>query len=81
FKIFAHMLFLFWHVSDLHLDPTYHITTDRTKVCSSSKGANASNPGPFGDFLCDSPYQLILSAFAFMKDSNHHSAVKSFNTG
>ncbi|XP_071405093.1 cyclic GMP-AMP phosphodiesterase SMPDL3A isoform X2 [Pithys albifrons albifrons] len=59
----------FWHVSDLHLDPTYHITSDRTKVCSSSKGANASNPGPFGDFLCDSPYQLILSAFAFMKDS------------
>ncbi|PKU43444.1 acid sphingomyelinase-like phosphodiesterase 3a [Limosa lapponica baueri] len=59
----------FWHVSDLHLDPTYHIIPDRTKVCSSSKGANASNPGPFGDFLCDSPYQLILSAFAFMKDS------------
>ncbi|NXO53564.1 ASM3A phosphodiesterase, partial [Aramus guarauna] len=59
----------FWHVSDLHLDPSYHITPDRTKVCSSSKGANASNPGPFGDFLCDSPYQLILSAFAFMKDS------------
>ncbi|NWW35944.1 ASM3A phosphodiesterase, partial [Panurus biarmicus] len=59
----------FWHVSDLHLDPTYHITPDRSKVCSSSKGANASNPGPFGDFLCDSPYQLILSAFAFMKDS------------
>ncbi|NXS85093.1 ASM3A phosphodiesterase, partial [Erpornis zantholeuca] len=59
----------FWHVSDLHLDPTYHITPDRTKVCSSSKGVNASNPGPFGDFMCDSPYQLISSAFAFMKDS------------
>ncbi|XP_059589409.1 acid sphingomyelinase-like phosphodiesterase 3a isoform X1 [Alligator mississippiensis] len=59
----------FWHVSDLHLDPTYHLTDDHTKVCSSSKGANASNPGPFGDFLCDSPYQLILSAFKYMKDS------------
>ncbi|KGL85340.1 Acid sphingomyelinase-like phosphodiesterase 3a, partial [Tinamus guttatus] len=59
----------FWHISDLHLDPTYHINPDRTKVCSSSKGVNASDPGPFGDFLCDSPYQLILSAFAFMKDS------------
>ncbi|XP_053793754.1 acid sphingomyelinase-like phosphodiesterase 3a isoform X1 [Vidua chalybeata] len=59
----------FWHVSDLHLDPTYHITPDRTKVCSSSKGVNASNPGPFGDFLCDSPYQLILSAFEFMNNS------------
>uniref|UniRef100_A0A8D0GY25 Acid sphingomyelinase-like phosphodiesterase n=1 Tax=Sphenodon punctatus TaxID=8508 RepID=A0A8D0GY25_SPHPU len=59
----------FWHVSDLHLDPTYHLTDDHTKVCASSKGVNASNPGPFGDFLCDSPYQLILSAFQFMKDS------------
>eukprot|EP00075_Anas_platyrhynchos_P020126 XP_027309379.1 acid sphingomyelinase-like phosphodiesterase 3a [Anas platyrhynchos] len=64
----------FWHVSDLHLDPTYHITPDRTKVCSSSKGANASNPGPFGDFLCDSPYQLILSAFTFMKDSRQQAS-------
>ncbi|XP_047921546.2 cyclic GMP-AMP phosphodiesterase SMPDL3A isoform X1 [Anser cygnoides] len=64
----------FWHVSDLHLDPTYHITPDRTKVCSSSKGANASNPGPFGDFLCDSPYQLILSAFTFMKDSKQQAS-------
>ncbi|XP_003781891.1 acid sphingomyelinase-like phosphodiesterase 3a [Otolemur garnettii] len=59
----------FWHVTDLHLDPTYHITDDHTKVCSSSKGANASNPGPFGDVLCDSPYQLILSAFDFIKNS------------
>ncbi|XP_012305476.2 acid sphingomyelinase-like phosphodiesterase 3a [Aotus nancymaae] len=59
----------FWHVTDLHLDPTYHITDDHTKVCASSKGANASNPGPFGDVLCDSPYQLILSAFDFIKTS------------
>ncbi|XP_038625356.1 acid sphingomyelinase-like phosphodiesterase 3a [Tachyglossus aculeatus] len=59
----------FWHISDLHLDPTYHLTDDHTKVCSSSKGANASNPGPFGDILCDSPYRLILSALRFMNRS------------
>lgn len=59
----------FWHVTDLHLDPTYHLTDDHKKVCASSKGANASNPGPFGDVLCDSPYQLILSAFDFIKTS------------
>ncbi|XP_072499291.1 cyclic GMP-AMP phosphodiesterase SMPDL3A [Notamacropus eugenii] len=64
----------FWHVTDLHLDPTYHITEDRTKVCSSSKGENASNPGPFGDFLCDSPYQLILSAFNFIKSSGQQAS-------
>ncbi|KAM9003723.1 acid sphingomyelinase-like phosphodiesterase 3a [Sarcophilus harrisii] len=64
----------FWHVTDLHLDPTYHITEDHTKVCSSSQGANASNPGPFGDFLCDSPYQLILSAFNFIKNSGQQAS-------
>nr|XP_045014720.1 acid sphingomyelinase-like phosphodiesterase 3a [Jaculus jaculus] len=64
----------FWHVTDLHLDPTYHITDDHTKVCASSKGANASNPGPFGDVLCDSPYQLILSAFDFIKNSGEEAS-------
>uniref|UniRef100_A0A2K6TSA5 Sphingomyelin phosphodiesterase acid like 3A n=1 Tax=Saimiri boliviensis boliviensis TaxID=39432 RepID=A0A2K6TSA5_SAIBB len=64
----------FWHVTDLHLDPTYHITDDHTKVCASSKGANASNPGPFGDVLCDSPYQLILSAFDFIKTSGQEAS-------
>lgn len=59
----------FWHVTDLHLDPTYHLTDDRKKVCASSKGEKASDPGPFGDVLCDSPYELILSAFDFIKNS------------
>ncbi|XP_062857098.1 acid sphingomyelinase-like phosphodiesterase 3a [Trichomycterus rosablanca] len=57
----------FWHISDLHLDPTYHVTEDHTKVCFSSKGFPAKDPGLFGDFMCDSPYQLILSAFNYMK--------------
>ncbi|KAK5903152.1 hypothetical protein CgunFtcFv8_006959 [Champsocephalus gunnari] len=56
----------FWHITDLHLDPTYHLTPDPTKVCSSSKGVPATNPGVFGDFLCDSPYRLIQSAFDHM---------------
>ncbi|XP_048209970.1 acid sphingomyelinase-like phosphodiesterase 3a isoform X2 [Perognathus longimembris pacificus] len=47
---------------------------DHTKVCASSKGANASNPGPFGDVLCDSPYQLILSAFDFIKNSGQEAS-------
>nr|XP_020649751.1 acid sphingomyelinase-like phosphodiesterase 3a isoform X2 [Pogona vitticeps] len=59
----------FWHISDLHLDPTYHITGNHTQVCASSKGVNASNPGLFGDFMCDSPYRLILSALQYMRDS------------
>ncbi|XP_056620325.1 acid sphingomyelinase-like phosphodiesterase 3a [Triplophysa dalaica] len=60
----------FWHISDLHLDPTYHVTEDHTKVCFSSKGIPALDPGEFGDFLCDSPYQLILSALDYMKQAD-----------
>ncbi len=48
----------------------YHITEDHTKVCFSSKGVPALDPGVFGDFLCDSPYQLILSAFSYMKQAD-----------
>ncbi|XP_063773328.1 acid sphingomyelinase-like phosphodiesterase 3a isoform X2 [Pseudophryne corroboree] len=59
----------FWHISDLHLDFSYHLTDDHTKVCLSSKGVNASNPGIYGDFMCDAPYGLILSAIQFIKDS------------
>ncbi|XP_051881020.1 acid sphingomyelinase-like phosphodiesterase 3a isoform X2 [Pristis pectinata] len=59
----------FWHVTDLHLDPTYHLTADPTKVCFSSKGYPAKHAGPYGDYLCDSPYNLIQSAFKFMKDA------------
>lgn len=56
----------FWHITDLHLDPTYHLAPDPTKVCFSSKGAPARDAGVFGDFLCDSPYSLIRSALANM---------------
>ncbi|KAG7262718.1 hypothetical protein CRUP_032285 [Coryphaenoides rupestris] len=56
----------FWHITDLHLDATYHLTDDPTKVCFSSKGAPTMNAGIYGDFLCDSPYRLIQSAFTQM---------------
>lgn len=56
----------FWHITDLHLDPSYHLTPDPKKVCYSSKGVPATNPGLYGDFLCDSPFRLIESAFTNM---------------
>ncbi|KAM4693629.1 cyclic GMP-AMP phosphodiesterase SMPDL3A [Discoglossus pictus] len=59
----------FWHISDLHLDFSYHITDDHTKVCLSSKGANATRPGIYGDYMCDSPYELILSAIQYINAS------------
>lgn len=60
----------FWHISDLHLDPSYHVTEDPTKVCLSSQERPATDPGMFGDYMCDSPYQLISSAFQFMKQQS-----------
>lgn len=56
----------FWHITDLHLDPTYHLSQDPTKVCFSSKGVPVPQAGLYGDFLCDSPYRLIQSAFSHM---------------
>ncbi|XP_030054429.1 cyclic GMP-AMP phosphodiesterase SMPDL3A [Microcaecilia unicolor] len=64
----------FWQLSDLHLDATYHLTDDHTKVCASSKGWNASKPGIYGDFMCDSPYQLILSALNYMKQTEQQAS-------
>ncbi|XP_037100740.1 acid sphingomyelinase-like phosphodiesterase 3a [Syngnathus acus] len=57
----------FWHITDLHLDPTYNLAPDPTKVCFSSKGVPATGAGPFGDYVCDSPYSLIQSAFMHIK--------------
>uniref|UniRef100_A0A8C1W0K8 Sphingomyelin phosphodiesterase acid like 3A n=1 Tax=Cyprinus carpio TaxID=7962 RepID=A0A8C1W0K8_CYPCA len=35
-----------------------------------TKGIPPLDPGVFGDFLCDSPYHLILSAFSYMKQAD-----------
>lgn len=53
-----------FHVTDLHLDPSYRLTSDPAHVCASSKGSNASAPGLYGDYLCDAPYSLLRSALS-----------------
>lgn len=56
----------FWHITDLHWDPTYD--TDKPEVCASSGNRPASNAGKFGDYVCDSPWLLINSTLTAMKD-------------
>ncbi|XP_033846345.1 acid sphingomyelinase-like phosphodiesterase 3a [Periophthalmus magnuspinnatus] len=51
-----------WHITDLHLDPTYRLGPDPAHVCASSKGSPAVAPGVYGDYLCDAPYSLLSSA-------------------
>ncbi|XP_072320386.1 cyclic GMP-AMP phosphodiesterase SMPDL3A [Eucyclogobius newberryi] len=56
-----------WHITDLHLDPSYRLGPDPAHICSSSKGAPAVAPGPFGDYMCDAPYRLLLSALQHLQ--------------
>uniref|UniRef100_A0A8D1B7T0 Calcineurin-like phosphoesterase domain-containing protein n=1 Tax=Sus scrofa TaxID=9823 RepID=A0A8D1B7T0_PIG len=52
----------FWHISDLHLDPDYKVSQDPLQVCPSAGSRPVLNAGPWGDYLCDSPWILINSS-------------------
>ncbi|XP_008064713.1 acid sphingomyelinase-like phosphodiesterase 3b [Carlito syrichta] len=58
----------FWHISDLHLDPDYSVSKDPLKVCPSAGSQPVLNAGPWGDYLCDSPWVLINSSIYAMKE-------------
>uniref|UniRef100_A0A3Q3VPQ9 Acid sphingomyelinase-like phosphodiesterase n=1 Tax=Mola mola TaxID=94237 RepID=A0A3Q3VPQ9_MOLML len=58
----------FWHITDLHLDPTYDQSRSPEVVCASSGKQPAANAGQFGDYVCDSPWHLINSSVYAMKD-------------
>ncbi|XP_075421098.1 acid sphingomyelinase-like phosphodiesterase 3b [Tenrec ecaudatus] len=57
----------FWHISDLHLDPDYKASEDPLQVCPSAGSQPVPNAGPWGDYLCDSPWALINSSIYAMK--------------
>uniref|UniRef100_A0A673YBW6 Sphingomyelin phosphodiesterase acid like 3A n=1 Tax=Salmo trutta TaxID=8032 RepID=A0A673YBW6_SALTR len=59
----------FRHIFDLHFDPTYHVTDEYTKVCFSSKGVPASNPGLFGNFIQVAPQPEFM---IWTRDSPPH---------
>ncbi|XP_029801725.1 acid sphingomyelinase-like phosphodiesterase 3b [Suricata suricatta] len=58
----------FWHISDLHLDPDYKVSEDPLQVCPSAGSQPVPNAGPWGDYLCDSPWVLINSSVYAMKE-------------
>ncbi|KAM6172734.1 acid sphingomyelinase-like phosphodiesterase 3b [Erethizon dorsatum] len=58
----------FWHISDLHLDPNYTVSQDPSQVCPSAGSQLVYNAGPWGDYLCDSPWALINSSIHAMKE-------------
>ncbi|CAF91029.1 unnamed protein product, partial [Tetraodon nigroviridis] len=58
----------FWHITDLHWDPTYILSDNPQQVCASSGKQPAVNAGKFGDYVCDSSWHLINSTLYAMKD-------------
>ncbi|XP_062848242.1 acid sphingomyelinase-like phosphodiesterase 3b [Trichomycterus rosablanca] len=57
----------FWHITDLHWDPTYSLGNSGS-VCDSSGSRPTPHAGKFGDYACDSPWDLINSTVNAMKD-------------
>ncbi|OCT92068.1 acid sphingomyelinase-like phosphodiesterase 3b isoform X1 [Xenopus laevis] len=57
----------FWHLTDLHLDPNYTVTSDPRKVCPSAGDQLVTDAGQWGNYLCDSPRVLINSSIYAMK--------------
>uniref|UniRef100_A0A8C0C673 Sphingomyelin phosphodiesterase acid like 3B n=1 Tax=Balaenoptera musculus TaxID=9771 RepID=A0A8C0C673_BALMU len=58
----------FWHVSDLHLDRDYKVSEDPLQVCPSAGSQPVPSAGPWGNYLCDSPWILINSSIYAMKE-------------
>uniref|UniRef100_A0A2K6S0X8 Sphingomyelin phosphodiesterase acid like 3B n=1 Tax=Saimiri boliviensis boliviensis TaxID=39432 RepID=A0A2K6S0X8_SAIBB len=58
----------FWHIADLHLDPDYKVSKDPFQVCPSAGSQPVPSAGPWGDYLCDSPWALINSSIYAMKE-------------
>ncbi|XP_029102205.1 acid sphingomyelinase-like phosphodiesterase 3b isoform X3 [Scleropages formosus] len=57
----------FWHITDLHWDPSYTVTDNPGLVCASTGTRPAPNAGRFGHYHCDSPWDLIDSSINAMK--------------
>ncbi|XP_020365048.1 acid sphingomyelinase-like phosphodiesterase 3b [Oncorhynchus kisutch] len=57
----------FWHITDIHWDPTYKHTENPELVCASSGKRPVPSAGQFGDYLCDAPWDLINSTVYAMK--------------
>ena len=60
----------FWHISDLHLDYFYSKGGNVSNFChkgnSEEEGTAGQGAGPAGEYSCDSPKTLVLSALQAM---------------
>ncbi|XP_043791985.1 acid sphingomyelinase-like phosphodiesterase 3a isoform X2 [Apis laboriosa] len=61
----------FWHITDIHYDPRYSAQANAATACWNTRnggvGGGRKTPGKFGDYGCDSPWELVESAAKAMK--------------
>lgn len=55
----------FWHITDMHWDPTYNVSGPSGVSCSPAEVE--STGGSYGNYLCDSPWLLINSSVQAMR--------------
>ncbi|XP_057689460.1 acid sphingomyelinase-like phosphodiesterase 3b [Corythoichthys intestinalis] len=58
----------FWHITDLHWDPSYEVTNGNKLMCESNNSKPVSQVGLFGSYACDSPWKLINSSIVAMSE-------------
>lgn len=56
----------FWQVTDFHYDANYSINGNPNSMCHLGGSSNYSN-SIYGNYLCDSPMALVISAINAMK--------------
>ena len=61
-----HFSGFFWQVTDFHYDANYSAAGDPKAMCHQGNSGNHVN-SVFGNYLCDSPMKLIVSAITAMK--------------
>ncbi|KAI5733061.1 hypothetical protein M8J76_007171 [Diaphorina citri] len=62
----------FWHITDIHLDLDYTVGGDTKRNCrrSSTSGHNFRPAARYGDYNCDSPWELVRSAVRTMEEKH-----------
>jgi sphingomyelin phosphodiesterase acid-like 3 len=58
----------FWHITDMHWDPTYAGSTASPGVSCGQDAPPSQQLGSFGNYACDSPWKLINESVYAMKE-------------
>ena len=58
----------FWQLTDIHYDANYSSQESQDFMCHYwAPGGDSERHGEFGDYACDAPWTLVVSAINAMK--------------